>query len=287
MGVHVAGRLNKVIDLLSEGQVVVSSVPIPNGSIEEAQRYGDSDFDMVVFEMEHHGFDFPGLRLSLQALLNRARVVHDGLCPSVVPFTRIPPPARETTTWIIKQALDIGVYGFVAPQLETPEEALAIVEATRYPPSRGSELGGGNRGYWPEVAARYWGLPQDEYVQRADVWPMNPNGEILVIGIVESQKGIANLERILDATSGIGAVWPGPGDLAADMGLIGQVHHPDVEDQLQHVLDVCHDRGIPSVGVAISVEEAIRRVEQGFRIIFTRPDRGVAAAIRAAATEPK
>ncbi len=278
-------RLNRVIELLSagQGQVVVSSPPIPNGSLEQAQAYGDSDFDMVVFEMEHHGFDFPNLRLSLQALLNRRRVVEDGLRPSVVPLTRIPPAARETSQWIIKQALDIGVYGLIVPQLETPEEAVAIVNAARYPARRDSGLGGGRRGYWPHVAARYWGLSSAEYVEKADLWPLNPEGEILIIGIVESRKGVENVERILDATNGIGAIWPGPGDLAADMGLIGQTAHPEVEEQVHGVLQICRRRGVPCVGVATGADDASRRAQQGFRIVFTPLERGIASVVRTAA----
>jgi 4-hydroxy-2-oxoheptanedioate aldolase len=276
-------RLNKVIELLAGDGVVVSSSPIPTGSIEEAQAYGDSDFDMVVFEMEHHGFDFPNLRLSLQALLNRRRIAEDGLRPSVVPFTRIPPNSRETSQWIIKQALDIGVYGLVAPQLQTPEEALAIVNAARYPARRGSTLGGGERGYWPPVAARYWGLSQSDYVDKADVWPTNPDGELLIVGIIESQRGVQNVERILDATDGIGAIWPGPGDLAADMGLVGQPMHPEVQEQLQGVLEICNQRGVPCVGVGTSLEVAVRCIERGFRVVFTRLESGLAAAVRAAA----
>ena len=129
-------RLNKVIGKLAAGEVVVSSQPVPNASVEVAEAYGDSDFDMVIFEMEHQGFDFLGLRNSLQAMLSRRRIAEDALAPSVVPITRIPPPGRETTQWIIKQALDLGVYGLVAPQLDTPEDALAIVNAARYPAQR-------------------------------------------------------------------------------------------------------------------------------------------------------
>jgi 4-hydroxy-2-oxoheptanedioate aldolase len=275
-------RLNKAIELLAAGDVVVSSSTIPNGSWEDAQTYGDSDFDMVVFEMEHHGFDFPNLRVSLQMVLNRRRIVEEGLRPAVVPITRIPPAGRETTQWVIKQALDIGVYGLVVPQVETPEEAVAIVNAARYPAQRGSTLGGGQRGYWPHLAARYWGLSPQEYVERSDVWPLNPDGELLLIAIIESQKGVENLERILDATDGIGAIWPGPGDLASDMGLVGQINHPEVEANLQMVREQCARRGVPCVGVGPTFEDAVRRSEQGFRIIFTRMERGIGPAIRAA-----
>jgi 4-hydroxy-2-oxoheptanedioate aldolase len=277
-------RLNKVIDKLTHGEVVVSSGPVPNGSFDLAELYGESDFDMVWFEMEHFGFDFLGLRISLQALLNRRRIVDDGVGPSVVPFARIPPNAREGNQWVIKQALDTGLYGFIAPVLETPEQALAIVNAARYPTQRDrAELGGGQRGYWPRLCSRYWGVSQQEYVQRADVWPTNPDGEILIIGIVETRLGVENLERILDATNGIGAIWPGHGDLSSDMGLIGQAHHPEVEEQLQRVQAVCKARGVACVASTTSAAEATRRVAEGCRIIFAPLERGIATTIRNAA----
>ena len=275
-----ARRLNAVIERLEGCDVVVSSRPVANGSIDQAQAFGDSDFDMVIFEMEHYGFDFAGLRLSLQALLNRKRIAEDGLRNPVVPLARIPTTGREATQWLIKQALDIGVYGLVVPQLETPEEAVAVVTAMRYPARRGSLLGGGRSGFGPDVAARYWGLDRATYVEKADVWPVNPDGEILLIGMIESRKGLENLERILDATHGISAIWPGSGDLAADMGLIGELTHPDVEDMVQQARSVCASRGVPCASGAHGLPEAVQRVQQGFGIIMAPLERGLAATVR-------
>ena len=49
-------------------------------------------------------------------LLNRKRIAEKGnLQPDVVPTVRITPNARERNQWVIKQALDIGVYGLVLP----------------------------------------------------------------------------------------------------------------------------------------------------------------------------
>ena len=273
-------RLNKVIEKLTRDEIVFSSGPVPNGTFDVAQSYGDSDLDMVIFEMEHHGFDLGGLRASLHAVLNRRRIHEDGLAPSVVPMTRIPPNGRETSQWIIKQVLDAGVYGFVAPQVQNPDDVVAIVKAARYPARRGTALGGGERGYWPTAPARYWGVSEDEYVERADLWPLNPEGDLLLVTIVESARGVANLERILDATGAIGAVWVGTGDMAADMGLIGQLAHPEVEENVQRVVEVCNGRNVPcAIGVG-TMEDAVRRVGQGFRIIVTRP--GIRDAVMAA-----
>src|SRR5215467_12579961 len=84
--------------------------------------------------MEHEGFSFTTLRTSLQVLLNRKRIAEKGnLQPDVVPLVRIPPNARERNQWVIKQALDTGVYGLVLPHLSTVEDAQAAVAAARYP----------------------------------------------------------------------------------------------------------------------------------------------------------
>ena len=48
-------------------------------------------------------------------------------------MVRIPPNARERNQWVIKQALDTGVYGLVLPHLSTVEDAQAAVAAARYP----------------------------------------------------------------------------------------------------------------------------------------------------------
>jgi 4-hydroxy-2-oxoheptanedioate aldolase len=52
-------------------------------------------------------------------------------------MVRIPPNARERNQWVIKQALDTGVYGLVLPHLNTVEDAQAAVAAARYPQAAG------------------------------------------------------------------------------------------------------------------------------------------------------
>ena len=127
-------RYNKAIDLLDSGQTVFASGLIWNGNIDDLMFVADSDYDMVMLEMEHEGFNFDKLRLSLQFLLNRKRIAEQGnVQADLVPLVRIPPNARELSQWIIKQALDTGVYGIVIPHLNTVEEAKAAVVAARYP----------------------------------------------------------------------------------------------------------------------------------------------------------
>jgi len=119
-------RLNKVIELLEQGKVVFGGGMAWTGNIDEAMAFADMGYDFVIFEMEHEGFHLPGLRLSLQFLLDRKRIATKGtLQPEVIPLVRIPPNARERNQWIIKQALDAGVFGLVMPHMDTVEQAQA------------------------------------------------------------------------------------------------------------------------------------------------------------------
>ena len=123
-------RYNKIIDLLEHGKPVFSTSTVPNGSLDDLTYIADADYDAVIIEMEHEGFSFTTLRTSLQVLLNRKRIAEKGnLQPDVVPMVRIPPNARERNQWVIKQALDTGVYGLVLPHLSTAEDAQAAVAA--------------------------------------------------------------------------------------------------------------------------------------------------------------
>ena len=88
--------------------------------------------------------------------------------------------------WFIKQSLDRGAFGLVFPRIETVEQARAVVAAARYPQPTNSnhpEPVGRERGLWPMNAARYWGISVADYLEKADVWPINPEGEILLISI--------------------------------------------------------------------------------------------------------
>ena len=100
------------------------------------------------------------------------------------------------------------------------------------------------------MAPHYWGLTAQEYYDAADVWPLDPDGELLLMGIVENVQGINNLPDILRQVKGIGAIWAGSGDLSVSMGFKGQSTHPDVEAGVQKILAICQDFGVPCATVA-------------------------------------
>ena len=269
-----ATRYSKVIQLLEEGKPVFGSGLIWNGNLDEMTYFADSDYDMVMIEMEHEGLSFNNLRASLQFLLNRKRIAAGSLQADPTPVVRIPPNTREQNQWVIKQALDTGVYGLILPHLDTVEGAMAAVRAARYPqvPGVPDFAPEGERGWWQRIAPRYWGLSPAAYYDAADIWPLDPDGNLLLMGIVEEPRGASNLPDILREVKGIGAIWAGPGDMSVALGHKGNAGHPEVQEMLLRILRICQNAGVPCA-VGCTAEEVPLRLEQGFRILITAPTR--------------
>jgi 4-hydroxy-2-oxoheptanedioate aldolase len=276
-------RLNKVIELLEQDKVVFGGAVVSPGNPEGAMAFAELGYDFIIFEMEHEGFDFPNLRVALQFLLNRQRIAKSGsVQPDVMPFVRVPPNARELNQWVIKQTLDTGVYGLIVPHLDTVEQARASVIACRYPQAAGEQdyEPAGQRGWAPLVAPRYWGISGREYTERADLWPLDPAGEMFFMPLIEGVEGVRNLPAILKEVKGIGAIWAGSGDLAMELGVPGKMADTKVEEGVQQILAACRQFNVPCACIAFRPEEVEKRVEQGFRIIITIPaleDRALAA----------
>src|SRR5271156_4093973 len=200
-------RLNGVIRALEEGKPAFTTFAAAEVSV--AQAVGAAAYDGVVFEMEHRAYDIRALRDCLQFMLDRRQILHAGsLAPAVTPFVRIPPNGGEISQWVAKQVLDLGVYGIVWPHVSTVEEARNAVAACRYPRPASAPYyePAGERGDAPANAMRYWGVSQQEYYAKADVWPLNPQGEILVIIMCEEVRAIKNLPKMLEEVAGIGVV---------------------------------------------------------------------------------
>lgn len=206
-------RLNGVIRALESGKPAFTM--FSPATADAATALQGTKYDGVVFETEHNVWDGTNVRHALQYLLNRNEIATSGsLAPALTPIVRIPPNGAEMNQTFAKQVLDLGAYGVVWPHVGTAEQAYNAVSACRYPTMKNNPLHEpfGQRGDGPHGAVRYWGLSQQEYYKRADVWPLNPDGEIFVILMIEDLEGILNLDEILKKVKGIGAVLIGEGD---------------------------------------------------------------------------
>lgn len=156
-------------------------------------------FDWLLLDTEHSPGDVVSVMGQLQALSG---------FPDVAPVVR---PATNDPV-LIKRFLDIGAQSLLIPYIQTVEEARAAVAAVRYPPH-------GIRGV--SALTRATGFARyTDYAQRADE-------EIALLVQIETQAGLDALEEIA-AVDGIDGIFIGPGDLAASLGHIGQLGHPEV-----------------------------------------------------------
>jgi 4-hydroxy-2-oxoheptanedioate aldolase len=270
-------RLNGVIRALEQGQTAfVGFAPV---DVETAVALAGSSLDGVAFEMEHAPMSTPALRDALQYMLDRRQIVESGaLAPRVTPMVRIPPNGGEMNQWIAKQVLDIGVFGIIFPHVSTVDEARNAVGACRYPKLPGHPLyhPPGIRGDAPARAARYWGLAQQEYYRKADVWPLSPEGEILVVIQCEDTRAIENLPRILREVKGIGVVLIGEGDLSQELGHPRDYEHPVVAEAIDRIFEICQDHGIPCGHPHPDARNIERLIASGYRFLMPGAPRSFA-----------
>ena len=271
-------RLNGVIRALEEGKPAF--VNFSAGEVSAAVAMAGSQYDAVCFEMEHTPFDVGVLRNCLQYMLDRGQIVRSGsLAPGVTPMVRIPVNGIEMNQFIAKQVLDIGVYGVIWPHVSSVEEARNAVASCRYPrpESRANYHPAGMRGDGPRHAARYWGIGQQEYYERADVWPLNPRGEIICGIMCEEIRAIKNLPQMLKEVPGIGVVIIGEGDLSQDMGFPRQYEHPEVAKAIDDILAICKEHNVVCGHPHVDAKNVEGLIEKGFRWLMPAPEQSFKA----------
>jgi 4-hydroxy-2-oxoheptanedioate aldolase len=267
-------RLNGVIGALEHGGTAFVSWSTPE--VESVMSLGGSAYDGLVIDSEHFPWDSRTLRDCLQYLLDRGQIATTGsITPKVTPLIRISANGEEKNQYLAKQALDIGSYGVVWPHISTVDQAYNAVAACRYPrlPSAPRFEPAGIRGDGPLSAARYWGTSPTEYYERADVWPLDPEGEVLVILQCEDVAGIENLPDILKNVPGIGVILIGEGDLSQELGHPREYEHPEVLSAVAEIVSICTANGVVVGHPHAELANTQRLVEEGFRFLMSSPSR--------------
>jgi len=257
-------RINGAIDKLVRGKSLAGAI-MYDFSLYAAAQFASSDLDFIIIDMEHRGLDFERLETFLMGSINKAEIAKQGnLQVRVPPLVRIPTYGRAPNESIVKQVLDMGAFGIMFPAIENKEQAIQAVAASRYPQLKGSKYPTpvGRRGNGNMPAAWFWGLSRPEYSLRADLWPVNPNGEILLFLQIETVEGVKNIEEIL-SVPGIGVVFVGPNDLSWSLGV--PQGSPEHDEAVQTVLSAAMRRNIPAA-ITVTQADVVNRLKQGFKI---------------------
>jgi len=260
-------HLNPVIEKLAAGKPFIG-FQTGDLSFQNARTMARAEADYVYVEMEHAPMDFGALHQFSLGMIDKATVLKKGNAqPNMALFARFAPYGREQAQWVAKQALDIGLMGVIFNGIDNAEQALLAVRNMRYPQKRTSKYQNppGLRGWSPTLAVWSWGISTEEYERRADVWPLNPDGDLLATMMIESVEGLKNVDKIA-AVPGVGALFPGAGnDLARSLGV--RSNDPELEAAFQQILKACKAYKIGCAITANTPNDVARRVKEGWNII--------------------
>jgi 4-hydroxy-2-oxoheptanedioate aldolase len=275
-------HLNPVVQALAQGEHVFG-VSTSDLSIENAIALaGNPDLDYVYLDMEHNPLRFQEMKHFLAFITagDKAGIIKRGngqVRPAV--FARFPPYGREQTLWMVKHALDIGLNGILINNVETKEQAENIVRTMRPAQRRDSKIPNppGVRG---TVVCGFWAAGGGECRSHADLWPLNPDGDLIFWPMIETMEGVRNADAIAQVP-GVGGFYLGAsGDLSADLGVAGT--HPDVDAAMAKILSVCQARTI-ACGGTVTAANVAEFIKQGYKIInFGGAGGGLNAANEAA-----
>lgn len=262
-------RINKFVELM-ETEKPAFGVFSSNISIRAAASMAGSGLDFVIIDMEHSPYDPTRLEGYLLGMVSKAEVLKNGLQHATLPMVRVPTAGREQLQFVIKQVLDLGAMGIMVPHVDTAEDARAMVQASRFPQLKGvpDYEPQGKRGVGYGWAARYWGLSGGEYAQRADLWPLDPKGELVLWVMIETGESVENC-RAIATTPGVGGLFIGPSDLAFSLGV--PLGDPAVEEAIEKVVAVAKETGVP-LGTLCGGKEVEKRLAQGFRFLAVGGD---------------
>ena len=182
--------------------------------------------------------------------------------PVIVKTHQIAPDFALAGQRIARQ-LDLGVSGIVFVGVESADEVRAGLAAMRF------KSNGGTRPDAVGTAPGVWGMTEQEYRAKADLWPLNPNGELTNWTIVESTEGLKHVREIA-AVKGISVLFPGAGTLrgvfsttdSAGKRIFDAVGW---EAAIQQVLAACKEFNVPC-GYPANATDIETRMKQGFSV---------------------
>jgi 4-hydroxy-2-oxoheptanedioate aldolase len=297
-----ATRINRAIELLAQDQPIYYSGGHTGHVLTREQGQQDAHIwsDYINVGMEHGSFDLGGLAEYMAGLVEGGPTNSGHRTPAVIveaPVNGINEEYILYNAWQFRQILARGVHGVLLCQAETPEAVRAFVESCRFPqgllgtdPSfakpidrlhgakRGAPgmkdgrplLGLGTRGRGSEATAMaIWGVALDEYLTKADPWPLNPEGELLLGIKLESPEGVARADEIL-AVPGLGFAELGPGDLSHALGYKSMPRYPYPPEMLEareKVFAACRRNGVAFLEGAADPEALYKKIDEGVRVI--------------------
>lgn len=212
-----------------------------SGSPIIAELMASTGFDFVCVDAEHSAVDIAETQKLFQAIRSGS-----SNCAAMVRL-------HGVDYALVKRYVDAGAQGVVCPFINTATQAQLLVDAVKYPP-----LGKRGVGF---CRANDYGMHVQEHFTSA-------NDDIVLAVQIEHIDAVRNIDEIL-SVPGVDAVFIGPYDLTASMGITGKFDHPDYLSARQKVLDSCEQHGVvPGIHVIQpDPSELQKRIAEGYRFL--------------------
>jgi 4-hydroxy-2-oxoheptanedioate aldolase len=250
---HKPKRVNQAIELLESGQPIYYDYG--RGGYEDGKAAAKTWGDLLMYDMEGAALDFAALRGFMKGLADAGPTASGHRTPAVIvtlPLYGLDADTVRANHWMIQQALACGVHGLHLCHARNPEAVAAFIRAARYEIHRqgiGAGLDEGLRMFGAhEFAAGIWGVTAKQYYGLADVWPLNPKGELMMGVKIEDHVGLPNTEKIVRVPGVIFAEW-GPRDTSYSNGFLdvafdygrkaGVVEPPPLKAAADRVIAAC------------------------------------------------
>jgi 2-keto-3-deoxy-L-rhamnonate aldolase RhmA len=208
-----------------------------------AEILARAGFDFLLIDTEHGAWDLVTLQTTLMGFNGT----------DTTPIVRVPWNDHVR----IKQALDMGVEGVMAPMVRSVAECHDLVRACRYPPQ-------GRRGFGPRRASNYYRNIED-YVSVA-------NEAIFVMPQIEDIATLDEIDEFL-AVPGVDAVAIGPNDLSGTTGFFRQHQHPTNKGAVDKIIARAAAAGVPvCLGINSKPADQKALIDRGVKILLTTSD---------------
>lgn len=211
-------------------------------TVEIARAMKTAGFDWLFIDMEHN-------TMSLDDACNISVTAQ---AEGITPLVRVPGTEHHHAT----RALDGGAQGIVVPHVDDVETARQMVQNIRYAPLGKRSL----YGALPQAGFEAHPLPELMAALNATTY---------LVLMIESPEAVANADAIA-AVPGVDALLIGTADLTAEMGIPGQIDHPDVVAAYETVIAACHRHGLHAgMGGVYAPDTMKKYVDMGMRLILS------------------
>ena len=268
-------RINRAVELLSDDQMIYYT-GAHTGHIltfEQGKEDAGTWADYINVGMEHGCFDMTGLANYMKGLVAGGPTRSGHRTPAViveVPVDGSSEAVIRANAWQFRQILARGVHGLLLCMVSSTDAVRAFVEECRYPINEqgvGHGLFKGRRGVGSESeATEIWGCSREEYLTKADPYPLNPEGELLLGLKIESVEGVTVTEQCLKVP-GVGFAEMGPGDLSMSLGYrVRPAELPrEMVEARERVKNACHENGVAFLS-GCTPDTIKERIDEGVRI---------------------